>query len=112
MPSRKPCSGAGSSVQGSSPAMTASAAAHAATLRAIGPIESSVYESGNAPSVGTRDLVGLYPTTPQSAAGTRVEPPVSEPTAISHMPSATATTAPDEEPPGTRVRSAGLPGVP
>jgi hypothetical protein len=68
--------------------MTASAAAHAPTLRAIGPIESSVYERGNAPSVGTRDLVGLYPTTPQSAAGTRVEPPVSEPIAISHMPSA------------------------
>jgi len=57
-------------------------------------------------------LVGLYPTTPQSAAGTRVEPPVSEPIAISHMPSATATAAPDEEPPGTRIRSAGLPGVP
>jgi hypothetical protein len=34
------------------------------------------------------ELVGLYPTTPQSAAGTRVESPVSEPIAISHMPSA------------------------
>jgi hypothetical protein len=34
--------------------MTASAAAHAATLLAIGPTESSVKDSGNAPSVGTR----------------------------------------------------------
>ena len=42
----------------------------------------------------------------------RVEPPVSVPMAISHMPSATATAAPDDEPPGTRVRSDGLPGVP
>jgi hypothetical protein len=49
---------------------------------------------------------------PQNAAGTRVEPPVSLPMAISHIPSATATAAPEEEPPGTRVRSAGLPGVP
>jgi transposase len=32
MPSRNPCSGAGSGVQGSSPAITVSAAAHAATL--------------------------------------------------------------------------------
>src|SRR5215467_10696438 len=112
MPSRNPDSGAGSSVQGSSPAITVSAAAHAATLFAICPTESSVYDSGNAPSVGTRDLVGLYPTTPQNAAGMRVEPPVSVPIAISHMPSAVATAPPDVEPPGTRARSNGLPGVP
>ena len=49
---------------------------------------------------------------PQSAAGARVEPPVSLPMAISHMPSATATAPPEVEPPGTRARSAGLPGVP
>jgi len=45
------------------------------------------------------------PTTPQSAAGIRTEPPVSLPIAISHMPSATATAAPEDEPPGTRARS-------
>ena len=49
---------------------------------------------------------------PQSAAGMRIEPPVSVPMAISHMPSATATPPPEDEPPGTRARSAGLPGVP
>ncbi len=42
----------------------------------------------------------------------RVEPPVSLPMAISHMPSATATAPPEVEPPGMRLRSAGLPGVP
>ena len=97
---------------GSPPAMTASARAQSATLRAIGPIESSVDDSGNAPSSGMRFCVGLKPTMPQNAAGMRVEPPVSEPMAMSHMPSATATAAPDDEPPGMRARSAGLPGVP
>ena len=95
-----------------SPAITASAAAHSATVFAIGPIESSVNDSGNAPSVGTRCLLGFQPTMPHSAAGMRVEPPVSVPIAISHMPSATATAPPEVEPPGTRARSNGLPGVP
>src|SRR5262245_65609538 len=49
---------------------------------------------------------------PQRAPGIRHEPPVSVPIAISHMPSAAATAAPDDDPPGTRFRSAGLPGVP
>ena len=92
--------------------MTASASAQSATLRAMGPTESSVQDSGKAPSVGTRWRLGLKPTMPQSAAGTRVEPPVSEPIEISHMPSAAATAPPEEEPPGMRARSAGLPGVP
>jgi hypothetical protein len=97
---------------GSSPAITASASAHAWTVRAIGPIESREYESGKAPSVGTRYLLGLKPTMPHNAAGTRTDPPVSEPIAISHMPSATATAPPDDDPPGTLARSTGLPGVP
>ena len=59
-----------------------------------------------------RSRLGLKPTMPQNAAGMRVEPPVSVPMATSHMPSAAATAAPEDEPPGTRVRSAGLPGVP
>ena len=69
-------------------------------------------DSGNAPVRGTRFTVGLNPTTPQNAPGMRVEPPVSVPIAMSHMPSATDTPAPEDEPPGTRLRSAGLPGVP
>ena len=97
-----------------SPLSTASYDAQQATLFASGPTESSVYESGKAPSRGVRRAVGLNPTTPQSAAGWRTEPRVSEPRAITLMPSACATAAPEEEPPGTRAarRSHGLRGVP
>ena len=48
------------------------------------------------------------PTTPQSAAGWRMEPPVSEPRAIDAMPAATATVLPPEDPPGTLVGSCGF----
>ena len=92
--------------------MTASALAQSATVRAIGPIELMLCDSGKAPSVEMRCRLGLKPTMPQSAAGIRNEPPVSLPMAISHMPSATATAPPEVEPPGMRLRSAGLPGVP
>ena len=69
---------------------------------ASGPTESSVYDSGNAPALSTREAVGLKPVTPHKAAGMRTEPRVSEPRPITHMPSATATAAPDDEPPGMR----------
>ena len=42
------------------------------------------------------------PTTPVSAAGWRIEPPVSVPSAKSASPAATATALPPDEPPGTR----------
>ena len=47
---------------------------------------------------------------PQNAAGMRIEPRVSEPSAITHMPSACATAAPEDEPPGIRpvLRSQGF----
>ena len=75
-------------------------------------MESSEVLNGKAPVVGTRCRLGLKPTMPQSAAGIRTEPPVSLPIAISAMPSPTVTAAPDDEPPGMRARSRGLPGVP
>ena len=92
--------------------MTASVMAQQATLLARGPIESSVVDSGKAPSSGIRFCVGLKPTRPQSAEGIRTEPPVSVPIATTHWPSAAETPAPEDEPPGTRLRSQGLPGVP
>jgi len=92
--------------------MTASVNAQQATLTPIEPIESKVVESGVAPSRGTRYWVGLNPTSPHSAAGIRTEPPVSVPIATAAMRSATETGAPAEEPPGIRLRSRGLPGVP
>ena len=104
---------------GGSPAITASTIAQQATVFASGPTESSVGESGSTPAIGTRRAVGLYPTTPQHAAGMRHEPPVSVPIAASAMPSLIETAAPDELPPGTRppvasapVRSHGARGVP
>src|SRR6185312_10312411 len=68
-PKRSPASDAGSSAVGASPAITASANAHSATVLAIGPMESSVNDKGNAPSVGTRRLLGFQPTSLHRAAG-------------------------------------------
>src|SRR5256885_4223105 len=52
--------------------------------------------------------VGLRPTIPHSAAGWRIEPPVSVPIAHGARPAATAAALPPELPPGTRSRSHGL----
>src|SRR5947209_18976284 len=48
------------------------------------------------------------PTTPQNAAGCRIEPPVSEPRPASASPAATAAVEPPEEPPGTQLRFQGF----
>ena len=45
---------------------------------------------------------------PHSAAGWRIEPPVSVPIAHGASPAATAAALPPDEPPGTRVRSHGF----
>src|SRR5919202_4207259 len=45
---------------------------------------------------------------PHSAAGWRIEPPVSVPIAHGALPAATAAAEPPDEPPGTRERSHGL----
>ena len=81
-------------------------------LLASGPIESSVVDSGATPSREMRYCVGLNPASPHSAAGMRTEPPVSLPIATTACPSPTDTAAPEDEPPGIRLRSCGLPGVP
>ena len=52
------------------------------------------------------------PTTPHSAAGWRIDPPVSEPRARGANPAATAAADPPDDPPGTRVVSCGLRVVP
>ena len=48
------------------------------------------------------------PTTPHSAAGCRIEPPVSVPIPSGAWNAATAAAEPPLEPPGTRSRSHGL----
>jgi hypothetical protein len=54
---------------------TASASAASATLRVIGPAT----RPGNGGWIGTRPRLGLKPTTPHHAAGSRIEPPMSVP---------------------------------
>src|SRR6516225_6363307 len=49
-----------------------------------------------------RPYVGLMPTMPLKAAGWRIEPPVSVPSAPTHSMAATAAAEPPEEPPGTK----------
>src|SRR5215212_11992959 len=59
-----------------------------------------------------RPYVGFTPMIPQSEAGWRTEPPVSEPRAARTTPDATAAAEPPELPPGTRVTSQGFFTVP
>ncbi len=65
-------------------------------------------DSGKAPARETRPYVGLIPVTAHSAAGQRMEPPVSEPSAANPAPMLTATAPPPVDPPGTRSVSQGL----
>ena len=62
-------------------AIASRSAAQSVTLRAIGPTWSKLGASGKQPAVETRAKVGLKPTTPQHAAGMRIEPPESVPSA-------------------------------
>lgn len=78
-----------------------------------GPIASSERLSGATPSREIRPWLDFIPATPQSAAGMRTEPPVSDPTARGTTPPATATADPLDEPPGEAwPLTAGLTGVP
>ncbi len=72
------------------------------TDRVIAETVSSVGDSGTAPSIGTSRAVLLKPTRPCSAAGMRIEPPVSEPSAAQAAPAATEAAPPEVEPPGMR----------
>ncbi len=52
--------------------------------------------------------MGFIPTIPHSAAGCRIEPPVSVPIESGVWNAATDAAEPPDEPPGTRSRSHGL----
>ena len=56
-----------------------------------------------APQIGVSLAVFLNPTRPCSAAGMRIDPPVSEPSAAHAAPQATDTEPPEVEPPGMRM---------
>ena len=57
--------------------------------------------SGQQPSIGTAPNDTLKPTTPQQAAGMRIEPPESLPSAASTSPAASAAALPPLDPPAT-----------
>ena len=50
----------------------------------------------------------MIPTTPQNAAGMRIDPPASEPSAMGTAPAATVAAEPELDPPGFRERSRGF----
>jgi cytoskeletal protein RodZ len=56
----------------------------------------------------TRPQVGRTPTSPQWAAGRRIDPPVSLPSANAAARAATAAAAPLDDPPATRSGAHGL----
>src|SRR5579863_2638229 len=88
--------------------MTCSTSAQSSAERQIGPTLSSVQERAMAPRRLTSPYVGLSPVTPQKAAGVRIEPEVSEPSANVTNPAATAAAEPLDDPPLQRVRSQGF----
>src|SRR3954452_25206538 len=83
---------------GSGPAIAFSNSAQSATVRASGP-EWQYVSRLNGGSTGTRPYGGLKPTTPQNEAGSRIEPPMSDPLASVAVPAARAAPEPPEEPP-------------
>src|SRR5215469_1905708 len=60
------------------------------------------------PKRETRPYVGLNPKVPVSAAGWRIDPPVSLPSDAAHIRAATATALPPDDPPGVRDVSHGF----
>ncbi len=88
------------------------ARSRSSTVLVMRPGVSNVGESGTIPSVDTRPVEGRKPTTPHHAAGMRMDPPVSVPTAVSTSPADTATAHPELDPPGSRWGSSGLTGPP
>src|SRR5258705_533905 len=68
---------------------------------------SSVPLSGTTPSVESSPNAGFRPTSPQTAEGIRIDPPVSVPIDAKHIPSATDAAEPPDDPPGDRFGSWG-----
>ena len=82
---------------------TSSSCAVSATVRVSTPSR----RGRSRPRSGPREIrprLGLRPTSPQQAAGMRIEPPPSLPWASGTIPAATAAAEPPEEPPGRARR--------
>ena len=80
-------------------------------MRAIGPptprsTSTSIPGGGGTwPRIGSTPQLGFNEHTPQKFAGTRSDPPMSEPISSGVMPVASAAAEPPDDPPGTRVTS-------
>src|SRR5438132_874924 len=92
----------GSSGSGEVSAAIDVARAARSTSRASNDTQSSERHAGTTPRLLMQPRVGLSPTMPLHAAGTRPDPAVSVPIAKSTSPRATATADPELEPPDTR----------
>ena len=91
-----------------SPLSTVHNKARSSALRASAPALSIDGASGRMPSIGSAPWRAFNPLTPQNAAGRRIEPAVSVPSAANAAPVATATAEPPLEPPALRSGSHGL----
>src|SRR5437763_16252592 len=93
--------------RGSGPFIASSISALSSTVLEIGPAcDTSPKAEGG--WTATLPKVGFNPNTPQNAAGMRIEPPASVPTASGQMPAKSATALPPLLPPGVRTRFHGL----
>ena len=90
------------------PQIAPNKSATSSTVRPNGPIWSSEDANATSPKRDTAPYVGLSPTMPQSPAGQRMEPPVSEPSESGTSLAATHAALPPDEPPGTREVSHGF----
>src|SRR6476659_8971988 len=102
------CLGCGAAAANKTSATLASTPAFCART----PTVSNDGASGLTPATDTKPCDGRKPQIPQLLAGTRVEPPVSVPSAKSTNPHATAEADPLDDPPGTRSDACALRGVP
>src|SRR5262245_2408940 len=93
---------------GSLPAITDKTRAAPRTSPANGPIGSRLDANATRPKRDTRPYVGFNPTTPVSAAGCLIDPPVSLPREAAVISAATATALPPDDPPGVRSTSRGF----
>src|SRR5688572_4371016 len=82
--------------------------AASSTFVASGPFSARPYQEDTPSADGTTPGPGLSPRIPQDAAGIRIEPMPSAPSAIGAMAAATAAALPPEEPPAVRRRFQGL----
>ena len=101
-------SGSGESSPGIGPRNASRTMAVSITERVSAPKVIQWLPSRSCGARGTRPLWGLSPNRPVHAAGMRIEPAPSTPSAAGTMPAATAAAEPPLDPPGVRSTSHGL----